>query len=148
MYYGRACIKSDLERGHCPPNHAIKTTVIWDPENHCRIFDVGRSYARMTKFQKRYFIETLENNEANLGHKHNAHMYSSGFQKHLYDESAPSRFEVLTKSSTNVMKTAYIMPLNIKAFSYNTKKALTLSRENGHPTLITHTSQSLTDHPL
>ena len=51
----------------------------------------------MIKFQKRYFIKTLENNETNSDHKHNAHMYSSRFQKHLCDESALSRFEVLTK---------------------------------------------------
>ena len=51
----------------------------------------------MIKLQKRYFIETLEKNETNLGHKHNAHMYSSRFAKHLYDETAISRFEILTK---------------------------------------------------
>ena len=51
----------------------------------------------MIKFQNRYFIETLEDNETNSGHKHNAHMFSSRFQKHLYYESALSRFEVLTK---------------------------------------------------
>ena len=97
MYYGQVCIKCDLERGHCPPNHAIKATVIWEPENHCRIIDVGRSHARLIKLQKRFFIETLENNKTNSGHRHMPHMYSSRFQKHLYDESALSRFEVLTK---------------------------------------------------
>ena len=85
IYYGKIRIKFDLERSYCPPNHAIKATVIWEPENHCRIFDVGRSYERMIKFQKRYFIETLENNETNTGHKHKAHMFYSRFQKHLYD---------------------------------------------------------------
>ena len=60
MYYGKIRIKCDLERDHCPPNHAIKVTVIWEPENPCRIFDVGRSHARMVKFQQRYFIETLD----------------------------------------------------------------------------------------
>ena len=97
MYYVKVRIKCNKERGYCPPNHANKATVIWEPENRCRIFDVGRSYARKIKFQKRYFIETLEINETNSGHKQNAHMYSSRFQKHLYDESALSRFEVLTK---------------------------------------------------
>ena len=97
IYYGKMRIKCDLERNYCPPNYAIKATVIWEPENHCRIFDIGRSYARMIKFQKRYFIETLKNNETNSGHKHNAHVYSSRFQKHSYDESTLSRFEVLTK---------------------------------------------------
>ena len=52
IYYGKILIKSDLERGYRPPNHAIKASVIWEPENHCRIFDVGRSYARMIKFPK------------------------------------------------------------------------------------------------
>ena len=51
----------------------------------------------MIEFQKRYFIETLENNESNSGHKYNAHIYSSRFQKHLYDEPELSRFEVLSK---------------------------------------------------
>ena len=36
-------------------------------------------------------------NKTTFGHKHNAHMYSSRFQKHLHYESALSRFEGLTK---------------------------------------------------
>ena len=79
MYYGNVRIKCDLDRGHYPPNHSIKATVTWKPENHCRIFDVGRSHARMIKIQKRYFIKTLKNNEPNSGHEHNAHMYSRCF---------------------------------------------------------------------
>ena len=35
MYYGKVRIKYDLERGHCPPNHAVKATVIWETENNC-----------------------------------------------------------------------------------------------------------------
>ena len=97
MNYGTVCIKCDLEPVYCPLNHAIRATVIWEPKNHCRIFDAGRSHARMTNFQKRYFIETVENNETNFGHKNTPHMYSSRFQKHLYDKSALSRFDVLTK---------------------------------------------------
>ena len=52
----------------------------------------------MTKFQKRYFIEMLSNNKINTGHQHNAQMYFSRFESHLYDKSALSRFEILTKS--------------------------------------------------
>ena len=102
----------------------------------------------MIKFQKRYFIETLENYETNSGHKHNAHMYSSRFQKDLYDESAltvVSRFS--QNPSTNAMKTAHNTQHNMKTFLFNIK-VLILSRENRHPILITHTSQSLTDHPF
>ena len=52
----------------------------------------------MIKFLKRYFTETREKNETISGHKHNAHMYSSRFQKLLFNESALSRFEVLTNT--------------------------------------------------
>ena len=41
MYYGKDRIKCDIDRGYCEPNHAIKATVIWEPEHHCKIFDVG-----------------------------------------------------------------------------------------------------------
>ena len=79
IYYGKTCTKCDLEGGYCPPNQAIKATVNWELNNHCRLFDVCKSYARIIKFQKRFFIETLENSESNPGHKHNAHMYSRSF---------------------------------------------------------------------
>ena len=91
MYYGKDRIKGDIDRGYCKPNHAIKATVIWEPGHHCKIFDVGRSHARMIKFQKRHFIVTLENKETNNVHEHEPQMFSSRFQKHLYDESAFSR---------------------------------------------------------
>ena len=86
IFYGKTRIECGLESGHCPPNHAIKATVIRKPNNHCQNFDVGISYARMIKFQKRYFIDVLADNEINSGHQHNAYSYNSHFQDHLYDE--------------------------------------------------------------
>ena len=41
MYYGIDRIKCDIERGYCEPNHAIESRVIWETENHYKIFDVG-----------------------------------------------------------------------------------------------------------
>ena len=42
IYYGKSSIKCNLERGYCLPNHAIKSAVIWEPNNLCRIFvEVG-----------------------------------------------------------------------------------------------------------
>ena len=57
IFYGKTRTKCDLERGNCPNNHAIKTTVIWKPNYHCRIFDVNRSHARSIKFQKPNFLK-------------------------------------------------------------------------------------------
>ena len=146
MYYGKVRIKFDIERCYCPSIHAIKATVIWEPENHCRIFDVGRSHARKIKFQKRYYIEKLENNETNSGHKHNAHMYSSRFQNHFMSNphSLVSRFS--QNHFLNVMKIAHTTPHIFKTSLYNKKKVLILFREHRNPTLIIHTLQSRTHH--
>ena len=86
-----------MNRSTVPPYHAIKAPVIWEPNDHRKIVDVGRSNARMVKFQKRCFTETLINNESNSGLKLIALMYNRSFQDHLHDESAASQFEVVFK---------------------------------------------------
>ena len=133
MYYGKVRIKCDMEQGHCPPNYAIKATVIWEPENHCRILGVGRSYARMIKFQKRYFLKHLKIMKLilviNAMHTCIQVVFKNTFM--MKPHSLVSRFSQNT--STNAMKTAHITPHNIKTFLYNIKKVLILSRENRHP---------------
>ena len=126
IYYWKICIKCNLERGYCPPNHAIKAIVIWEPENHCRIFDVGRSYTRMIKYQKRNFlkhspmmkqIEVTDTTHTCIlvvfGNTFmmNPHFLVLRFSQNLY---------------TNVMKIAHIMPHSTKTFLSNTMRALTL----------------------
>ena len=64
----------------------------------------------MIKFRNRYFIETLENNETNSGHKHNAHMYSSFFQKHLMMNQHFLVLRFSQKLFTKVMMIVHIMP--------------------------------------
>ena len=107
--------------------------------NHCRIFDIGRSYARMIKFQKRYLVETLENNETNSGHKHMPHMYSSRFQKHLYDGSALSRFEVLTKPLHKCNEDRPYSAIQYQDISYNIAKVLILTTANLHLNSMVYT---------
>ena len=102
----------------------------------------------MIKIRKRYLIESLQNNETNSGHKHNAHMYSSRFQKHLYDESALSRFQVLTKPIFKCNEDRPYYATQYREIFNNIKKVLIFFREHRHPTLIIHTLQSLTDHPF
>ena len=63
--------------------NVINATVIWEPNDHCQIFDVGQTNDRMIKFQKRYFIATITINEIKSRRKNNAHMYPLSFQDHL-----------------------------------------------------------------
>ena len=93
----------------------------------------------MIKFQKRYFVETLENNETNSGQKHMPHVYSSRFQKHLYDESALSRFEVLTNPLYKCNEDRPIMLHNTKTFSYKIAKDLILTQANFHLNSMVYT---------
>ena len=80
----------------------------------------------MIKLQKRFFIETLENNVTNSGHQHNAHINSSKCQKQFYDESILSRFEVLTKPIYKCNEDAHIMLHNTKTTLFNIKTFLNL----------------------
>ena len=85
----------------------------------------------MIQFQKRYLIERLEHNETNAGHQHNAHTYSRHFQRHLYDESALSRFEFFTKPLYKCIKYRPYYPTQYQGifvhyqngFNFNTGKA-------------------------
>ena len=116
MYYGKDRIKCNLERDRFPPGHAIKTTIVWDPENHCRIFDVGRSHARMINFKK----DTLLKHSKRLKHilvTNTCHTFILVVFKNTFIINL--HFHVLRFSqniSTNAMKIGHIMPLKIKTF--------------------------------
>ena len=93
----------------------------------------------MIKFQKRFFIETLEKNETNSGHKHMPHMYSSRFQKHLYAKSALSRFELLTKPLYKSNEDRPYYAAQYQDISIQYREGFFLSRENNRTTLMTFT---------
>ena len=76
--------------------------------------------------KKVIFSKHLKINESNSGHKHNAKMYSSCFQNHFYDESALSRFEVLTKPLHKCNEDRPFYATQYQDFSSNTMKALIL----------------------
>ena len=138
VYYVKTGIKCDLERSYCPPNHAIKATVIWEPDNLCRNFYVGKSYARLIKFQKQYFLEALGNNESNSGHKHK-HMCIPAAFKHTYVMNL--HFLVLKlsqKFSINVRMIAPIMLHSTTAFLFNAK-ILNLTQAKHQPTFKMYT---------
>ena len=52
VYFGKTCIKCNIETVCCPQNQAIKATVIWEPNDHRQVFDVGGSNSLMIKFPK------------------------------------------------------------------------------------------------
>ena len=48
----------DLHKGECLPTLFTKTTIVWEPQTHCQLFELIRFDAFMAKCQDRYWIET------------------------------------------------------------------------------------------
>ena len=54
------------DQGYCDPTTRTQATIVWFPEETCRIFQTAKIHARMVKFHKKYFIESTLNEDANL----------------------------------------------------------------------------------
>ena len=48
----------NLEKRYCHPTGLTKSTIVWEPEIHCQIFEMLRFDAYMVKYKDRYWIET------------------------------------------------------------------------------------------
>ena len=48
----------DFQKGECLPTPFTKATIVWEPQQHCQLFELIRIYAFMVKYQERYWIET------------------------------------------------------------------------------------------
>ena len=42
----------------CLPTPFTKATIVWEPQQHCPLFELIRFDAFMVKYQERYWIET------------------------------------------------------------------------------------------
>ena len=83
----------NVEKGDCHPTALTKSTIVWEPELHCQIFEMSRFDAYMVKYKYRYWIET--NTDWTLVQKSN---------KQNKNQTAPdnntqiaTRFEVYSK---------------------------------------------------
>ena len=48
----------NIEKGYCHPTALNKSTILWEPETHSKIFEMIRFDAYMVKHQDRYWTET------------------------------------------------------------------------------------------
>ena len=46
-------------QGYCDPTTRTKATMVWFPEETCRVFQVAKIHARMIKFHQKIFIESI-----------------------------------------------------------------------------------------
>ena len=48
----------DQQKRECLPTSFTKVTIVWEPQQHCQLFELIRLDAFMVKYQERYWIET------------------------------------------------------------------------------------------
>ena len=64
LYQGtRLPFKND--QGYCDTTTRTQATIVWFPEDTCTVFQVAKIHARIFKFHKKYFIESIPYGEVN-----------------------------------------------------------------------------------
>ena len=48
----------DLQKDECLPTPFTKATIVWEPQQHCQIFELIRIDPFLVKYQERFWIET------------------------------------------------------------------------------------------
>ena len=48
----------NVEKGYCHPTALTKSTIVWEPEIHCQIFEMLSFDAYMVKYKEKYWTET------------------------------------------------------------------------------------------
>ena len=86
-------IPCNVEKGYCHPTALTKSTIVWEPEIHCQIFELLRFDAYMVKFKDRYWIET--NTDWTLVQKFNEQNKNTTTPKN--NAQIATRFEVYSK---------------------------------------------------
>ena len=65
LYQGiRLHCKND--QGYCNPTTRTQATIVWFPEETCKILQVAKIHARMIKFHQKYFIESVPFEDVNF----------------------------------------------------------------------------------
>ena len=58
IYQGtRLPCKNDQE--YCDPTTRTQPTIVWFPEDACTTFQVAKIHARMIKFHRKFFVESI-----------------------------------------------------------------------------------------
>ena len=63
----------DHHEGECLPTPFTKATIVWEPQQHCQLFELIRFDAFMVKYQERHWIE--RNAEWTSVQQHDSYTY-------------------------------------------------------------------------
>ena len=69
MIYQGIRLPCKNDQGYCDPTTRTQATSVWFPEDTCTTFQVAKTHARMIKFHKKFFIETIPYEQVNPSNK-------------------------------------------------------------------------------
>ena len=69
MIYQGIRLPCKNDQGYCDPTTRTQATIVWFPEVTCTTFQVAKIHARMIKFHKKYFIESIPYKQVNPSRK-------------------------------------------------------------------------------
>ena len=59
MIYQGIRLPCKNDQGYCDPTTRTQATIVWFPEDTCTTFQVAKIHARMIKFHKKFFIQSI-----------------------------------------------------------------------------------------
>ena len=69
MIYQGIRLPCKNDQGYCDPTTRTQATIVWFPEDTCTTFQVAKIHARMIKFHKKYFKESIPYEQINPSRK-------------------------------------------------------------------------------
>ena len=122
----------DFQKGECLSTPFTKATIVWEPQQHCQLFELIRFDAFMVKYQERYWIKI--NAEWTSVQQHDS---SQKFKMNKTNSKIATRFEIYPfvereyGSLHPIHKTEYddIYKLNEYGFDMNTGKKITRTKD-------------------
>ena len=77
-------LQCNVEKGYCHPTALTKSTIVWELEVHCQIFEMLRFDAYLVKYKDRYWIKT--NTDWTLVQKFNENNNQIATRFEVYNE--------------------------------------------------------------
>ena len=89
MIYQGIRLPCKNDQGYCDPTTRTQATIVWFPEDTCTTFQVAKIHARMIKFHKKCFIESIPHEQVNPSRKQRTDF------ENIYDiEKKLARFQI------------------------------------------------------
>ena len=110
------------DRGYCDPTTRTQATIVWFPEDTCTTFQVAKIHARMKKFHKNFFFESIPFEDVNPDQlRHSSYRF-----RNIHNvENKLTRFQIYPETELASKYTKLLYKYNTQKFLSDTKTVST-----------------------